>query len=149
MFALYYGFDLPTEAEWEYSCRAGTETKYYTGNSESDLARAGWYWGNSDTGRSDYPWTYPVGQKEPNVWGLYDMHGNVKEWCNDLHGRYSSESVTNPTGVQDSTGGVLRGGSWAFGANLCRSAFRNTYAPLDTDITVGFRVVLRPGGVTY
>lgn len=131
-------YRLPTEAEWEYACRAGTSTKYYTGNSESDLARAGWYDGNSGMK------THPVGQKTPNAWGLYDMHGNVFEYCNDWYWSYTSENVTNPTGAKIGVFRVLRGGSWySIDDFNCRSAYR-IGLPGFGDNRCGFRVVRRP-----
>ena len=137
------GFRLPTEAEWEYACRAGTKTEYYTGDSKSELSRTGWYSGNSGSN------THPVGQKEPNTWDLYDMHGNVWEWCNDWFGNYSSVSVTNPTGIQSGSFRVLRGGWWYDSARCCRSADRYYSKPDGSYYGIGFRVVRRPGGVTY
>ena len=107
------GYRLPTEAEWEYACRAGTTTEYYTGAAESDLASAGWYLGNSE-GRP-----HPIGQKAPNAWGLYDMHGNVEEWCWDCFGAYPDENVTDPDGSapgkNDCRSRVVRGGSFCMG----------------------------------
>jgi len=137
------GFRLPTEAEWEYACSAGTTTRYYTGDSENDLSNAGWYIGNSDLK------THPVGQKEPNAYGLYDMHGNVMELCNDWFGSYSNESVTNPSGPTSGTARIYRGGSW-HGIDLdCLSARRLFNPPSYTYSFLGFRVVRSPGGVTY
>ena len=132
------GFRLPTEAEWEYACRAGTTTRYYTRDAESDLALAEWYDGNSGSK------TNPVGQKVPNTWGLYDMHGNVWEWCNDWYDSYSSSLATNPTGVQTGSYRVIRGGSWYGSDYNCRSAYRGDFSPSDGYDIVGFRVVCRP-----
>ncbi|MFC1539087.1 SUMF1/EgtB/PvdO family nonheme iron enzyme [Candidatus Latescibacterota bacterium] len=128
------GFRLPTEAEWEYACRAGTMTAYYTGDSESDLARAGWY----DVNSSNV--AHPVGQKTPNAWGLYDMHGNEWEWCNDWYGSYSSESATNPIGAQTSATRVFRGGGWGNNGGSSRSASRNSNTPYAGNVGIGFRV---------
>ncbi|MFC1573764.1 formylglycine-generating enzyme family protein [Candidatus Latescibacterota bacterium] len=156
-FSHYYGFDLPTEAEWEFACRAGIETYFYTGNdlssngeTSTDLDKSGWYWDNSDTG-GDIPFTQPVGLKEPNAWGLYDMHGNVWELCHDLYEieYYSSSPSENPTGSLDGTFRVSRGGSWGMSAKSCRSASRSMYWPDIGYNNLGFRVVRRPGGVTY
>jgi len=133
-----YAFRLPTEAEWEYACRAGTTTRYYTGDSESDLPRAGWYSGNSGEK------THPVGQKEPNAFGLYDMHGNVLEWCDDWYGPYSGEAQKDPRGPSSGSGRVFRGG-WYSGARNCRSANRNGHTPDYAWYDVGFRVSLPSG----
>jgi len=127
-------FDLPTEAEWEYACRAGTSTNYYSGDSESDLDRVGWYYRNS--GKT----THPVGQKQANAFGLYDMHGNVWEWCSDLYGRYGGGELAWK-GVGIGFDRVLRGGGWANDANYCRSASRND--PLSGSHPVGVRLVRR------
>jgi formylglycine-generating enzyme required for sulfatase activity len=130
------GYRLPTEAEWEYACRAGTSTNYYAGDTESDLARAGWYDGNS--GET----THPVGGKEANAFGLYDMHGNVFEWCNDWYGDYGSANAIDPQGPSSGSSRVERGGSWYDYYNYCRSAYRNDYPDVG-DYYVGFRVVRR------
>lgn len=131
------GFRLPTEAEWEYACRAGTVTAFNTGDTENDLARAGWYSPNSSSK------THPVKQKTPNAWGLYDMHGNVWEWCNDWYGDYTAGSATNPTGVQTGSYRVLRGGSWGYFVSYLRSAYRTFDTPEDKNVDIGFRVVRR------
>lgn len=132
------GYRLPTEAEWEYACRAGTTTAYYTGDSEIDLARAGWYWANWGQANNK---AHVVGEKEPNSFGLYDMHGNVWEWCHDWYGSYSSGSVVNPTGAQTGASRVMRGGSWLDYDYNCRSSSR--YFPGNWFSLIGFRVVRR------
>jgi formylglycine-generating enzyme required for sulfatase activity len=129
------GFRLPSEAEWEYACRAGTTTRYYSGDTEIDLARAAWYRGNS---RQQ---TQPAGRKEPNAFGLYDMSGNVFEWCNDWFVPYSPEPVRNPTGIRRGSNRVLRGGSWYNSSSVCRSAFRHFGDPDNRRAYVGFRIV--------
>ncbi|MFC1561009.1 SUMF1/EgtB/PvdO family nonheme iron enzyme [Candidatus Latescibacterota bacterium] len=133
------GFRLPTEAEWEYACRAGTTTKYYTGDTESDLARAGWYSGNSGSK------AHPVGQKESNAWGLYDMHGNIWEWCHDWYDSeyYTKSPTNNPTGIQSGLYRVNRGGRWDYSAGGCRSAMRAGHDPNLKHNTLGFRIVRR------
>ena len=119
---------LPTEAQWEYACRAGT-TGAYAGN----LADMAWYSSNSGT--------HPVGTKKPNAWGLYDMHGNVWEWCADWYGDYPSGSVTDPTGPSSGSNRVLRGGCWIIYAPFCRSAYRGNLDPGNRGDGLGFRVV--------
>ena len=109
---------MPTEAEWEYACRAGT-----TGAYAGKLKDMGWYDDNSGNR------THPVGQKQPNAWGLYDMHGNVWEWCADWYGDYPGGAVTNPTGAGSGDLRVLRGGSYRNIASYCRSAARSWGGP--------------------
>ena len=130
---------LPTEAEWEFACRAGTRTAYSSGDSESDLARVAWYGANSKST------THPVGQKESNFFGLYDMHGNVWQWCQDFFGEdYSQSSTENPQGPSQGAWRLLRGGSWDDYPMDCRSANRLGYGPGFRDEHLGFRVVLVP-----
>ncbi len=136
-FAQWAGLKLPTEAQWEYACRAGTTTRYYTGDSQADLNRAGWYRENSD----GQP--HPVGQKEPNAWGLYDMHGNVWEWCQDWYdvNYYTMSPVEDPQGPDSGDVLVVRGGFWfSFGA-VCRSATRFGNPSGVRDYNLGFRLV--------
>jgi formylglycine-generating enzyme required for sulfatase activity len=129
-------YRLPTEAEWEYACRAGSTTAFSFGINPSGLSDFGWFDENSENV------THPVGQKKPNVWGLYDMHGNVWEWCNDYYGEYSKVAVKDPTGPSQGSYRVFRGGSWNFEAAFCRSAYRIRLEPFNRDSDVGFRVVL-------
>ncbi|MBN2288677.1 MAG: SUMF1/EgtB/PvdO family nonheme iron enzyme [Candidatus Glassbacteria bacterium] len=134
------GFRLPTEAEWEYACRAGTTTEYYTGDSESDLDRSGWYDGNSGGT------TQPVGQKEPNAWNLYDMHGNLWEWCWDWADSYSEESQTNPTGPESGSWPISRGGGFGNSAGYSTSYQRVSRYRTDRVNYLGFRVVCGVAG---
>jgi len=128
------GYRLPTEAEWEYTCRAGTTTAYNTGASITD--NTGWYSANSgDT-------THPVGQKPANAWGLYDMHGNVWKWCWDWFGNYASGAQTDPVGASSGSDRVRRGGSWGNTAQYARSAYRNYNSPAFWSGYLGFRVAL-------
>jgi formylglycine-generating enzyme required for sulfatase activity len=128
---------LPTEAEWEYVCRAGTETIFCFGNADSALGDYAWYKENSGSA------THPVGQKKPNAWGLYDMHGNVWEWCADWYGDYPKAAVTDPQGPASGPFRVLRGGSWYFSADYCRAARRFNYNPDHLDFNYcGFRVAV-------
>ena len=129
-------YRLPTEAEWEYACRAGTQTKYGFGAREADLADYAWYGNNSESK------THPVGLKKPNAWGLYDMHGNVWEWCSDWYGEYPRGNVTDPAGAQSGEGRVRRGGGWGNSARGCRSANRYGGRPGDRLNGLGFRLAL-------
>ena len=126
---------LPTEAEWEYACRAGSTGKYCFGNSERQLGDYAWYDDNSGNK------THPVGQKKPNAWGLYDMHGSVLEWCADWYGEYPPGEVSDPTGPSTGRYRVVRGGSWRYYANYSRSANRYYCDPTFTYFSLGFRVV--------
>ena len=147
-----YRFDLPTEAQWEYACRAGTTTGLNSGlNITQDwgtpcpnLDPLAWY-SNNANGQ-----THTVGLKQPNAWGLYDMHGNIWEWCRDWTGDYSSAAVTDPTGPTSGPGRVGRGGSWVAIPSRCRSAFRGYGDPAGEDMygsTNGFRLALVPDGL--
>jgi formylglycine-generating enzyme required for sulfatase activity len=138
-------FGLPTEAQWEYACRAGTETEYHTGDGEAALAEAGWYVGNSGGE------THPVGEKEANRWGLYDLHGNVFEWCRDAWDadayKKRPDGVVDPEVSAEDVGQqypvrVLRGGSWINGADVCRSSDRDWRGAGDRSRRHGFRVCL-------
>ncbi len=139
------GYRLPTEAEWEYACRAGTQARYSVGNDAARLKTCAWFKENSNQT------THPVGQKSPNAWGLYDMHGNVAEWCDDTYDEdyYRQKVVQNPRGPAPGERRVLRGGSWASSAEACRSSARNSETPRLADAcfgsdTYGFRCVRRP-----
>lgn len=129
---------LPTEAEWEYACRAGTTTRFSFGDSEADLGEHAWFAGNSgDT-------THPVGKKLPNAWGLHDMHGNVWEWCQDWYGEYPKEVAVDPAGTFRGTSRVLRSGSWHDFAWVCRASYRDVNDPGIRNGNFGFRVALLP-----
>lgn len=132
------GLHLPTESQWEYACRAET-TEAYAGN----LDEMAWYGEEWDKGSA-----HPVGTKKPNAWGLYDMHGNVNEWCNDIYGAYPRRRATDPTGVGWSFAPVdyrvVRGGSWDDSASFCRSASRQHREEKFSWGDIGFRCVIVP-----
>ena len=127
-------YRLPTEAEWEYACRAGTTTKFRFGADESHLSEYAWF----DESRSRSP--QRVGQKKPNKWGLYDMHGNVSEWCHDRHGDYPIDAVTDPLGPSSGAYRVRRGGNWGGTARSCRSSNRYGFRPSARSRYLGFRL---------
>jgi formylglycine-generating enzyme required for sulfatase activity len=131
-----YPYRLPTEAEWEYACRAGASTSF--SNEEPGLDAIGWYCGNS--GKK----THPVAAKQPNAWGLFDMHGNVCEWCQDWYGKYPLMPQRDPQEVTLSLGCVARGGSWLSESQNCRAASRFCYSPNLSSNFVGFRLVKEP-----
>jgi formylglycine-generating enzyme required for sulfatase activity len=134
---------LPSEAEWEYACRAGTTTAYYTGDGEAALRKAGWYdWTLGFRNEA----THPVGKLVPNAWGLYDMHGNVAQWCQDWYGPYKGLEETDPVRLDKSTDydhRVLRGGSWDIGPESCRTASRYWQSQRHRVCLTGFRIVVR------
>ena len=143
-----YQFSLPTEAQWEYACRAGTTTALNSGKNLTaeksecpNLDEVGWY------GRNSGDSTHPVGQKKPNAWGLYDMHGNVWEWCQDWYGSYHGD-VTDPVGPASGKFRVLRGGCWEdYRPRFFRSAFRSNGQPgrlRRGGNRIGFRLALVP-----
>ncbi len=129
---------LPTEAQWEYACRAGTKTRYYTGDSVADLAKAGWYDGNSGEH------LHEVGQKEPNAFGLYDMLGNVGEMCEDEIYDYATMEATDPKGEVMSYRTSLRGGAWMLPAENCRCAAKSVANNRIPSQAQGFRVAVVP-----
>jgi len=129
------GYRLPTEAEWEFACRAGTTTLWSFGDNERDLGQHAWFRPNSN-GR-----TQPVGELPPNPFGLYDLYGNVWEWCWDWHGEYAAGAVSDPTGSTAGSARVLRGAAFGDIATNVRSAFRYSNAPPTTSAYIGFRVV--------
>ena len=134
-------YRLPTEAEWEYSCRAWTSTRFSYGDDPdyTNLANYAWY---VDNGGNT---THPVGQKLPNAWGLYDMNGNVWEWCQDRHGTYPGGSALDPEGPAEASLRVIRGGCWSSKPSFCRSAFRYGDVGAGGRFSMfGFRVVLAP-----
>ena len=133
-------YRLPTEAEWEYACRAGSETAYHFGDDPSLLSNFAWHAENSVAKKQ------PVGQKKPNAWGLYDMAGNAYEWCNDTYGTYPSELSKSPDGRPDTIYRVLRGGSWESTPWFCRSADRCWNNPAARCDINGFRIVVNAQG---
>jgi len=127
------GYRLPTEAEWEYACRAGTATKYSFGNGPRRLSKHAWFKDSANR----FP--HPVGQKAPNPWGLRDMHGNVWEWCHDFYSEdYKGSGTQDPRGPTAGEERVLRGGSWGSGAESCRSSARYSEAPGFADVCFGY-----------
>ena len=130
-------YRLPTEAEWEFAARGGKQSKGYKYSGSDNIGDVAWYDENSDE-------THQIGTKEPNELGIYDMSGNVWEWCGDWYGSYSSSAQTNPTGPSSGFDRVLRGGSWYGDASYCRVSFRDRGAPSPRRSAGGFRVVLVP-----
>jgi len=138
------GYRLPTEAEWEYACRAGTTAEFYFGDTEEDLKAWGWFRDNSDSK------PHPGAQKKPNPWGLYDMAGNLWEWCNDFYDPkyYRTSPADNPRGPGAGEKRVLRGGAWSSDADHCASWARGCDESGDTDVCLtmdsnGFRCARR------
>ncbi len=141
-------YRLPTQSEWEYSCRAGTTTAYLFGDDATDLGDYGWF--DENAWDVDEKYAHAAGEKFPNAGGLYDLHGNVWEWCND----YPSVHMTDPTGPSESSERVTRtwdkvgrGGNWLRIAQSCRSASRTQCPPILPSNDRGFRVVLIPSDV--
>lgn len=129
-------FRLPTEAEWEFAARGGNNSRGYKYSGSNDVGSVAWHDGNSGSK------THPVGQKSPNELELYDMSGNVREWCQDWYGDFSSSSQTNPTGPASGSFRVCRGGCWNFNARFCRVSLRNSFTPGYRDGGLGLRLVL-------
>ena len=144
-----YKFSLPTEAQWEYACRAGTTTALNSGKNLTDertncpnVNEVGWY---DYEGKEDS--THPVAQKRPNAWGFYDMHGNVWEWCSDWYDeKYgcNDSDATDPQGPSNGSDLVCRGGSWGRYARDCRAAYRGNFAPTLRSSFLGFRLAFVP-----
>src|SRR5262245_16640321 len=133
-------YRLPSESEWEYACRAGT-----TGDHAGDPDELAWHWKNSDNK------THPIGQKQPNAFGLYDMHGNVWEWCRDVwHGNYNGAPTDGSAWLSggDRNFRVVRGGSWYSNEFNCRSASRDRFDPRTLNNNLGVRVVVSAGTLT-
>jgi formylglycine-generating enzyme required for sulfatase activity len=128
-------YKLPTEAQWEYACRAGTKTAYAFGNSLTEKDA------NFDENVDE---TTDVGKYPANPWGFYDMHGNVWEWTADWYEKFTSRAVSDPVGPADGSNRVLRGGSWGITASDARSAYRFRYGPAISNLNLGFRLSLRP-----
>jgi len=150
-------YRLPTEAEWEYACRAGTATRYHHGDDPEGLAQVGNVddataketfpdWKFTIAARDGYAFTAPVGKFKPNAFGLYDMHGNVFEWCADWYAAdyYKASPLEDPKGPDSGTDRVLRGGSWDGRPDLTRSAFRGGSVPADRNFSFGFRLARTP-----
>ncbi len=129
-------YRLPTEAEWEYACRANSGSAYCFGDSADSLEEYGWFSENAERN------THPVGEKKPNRWGLYDMHGNVWEWCEDWSADYPSGEAADPQGPREDSTRVRRGGCWFFVAKYCRAAMRDAGVPTLRSADIGFRVAL-------
>jgi formylglycine-generating enzyme required for sulfatase activity len=132
------GGRVPTEAEWECTCRAGSDGDFCFGDDLAQLGDYAWFSENSN-GQLQ-----PVGRKKPNAWGLHDMHGNVWEWCNDWFAEYQSGAVVDPKGPSKGLDRVLRGGSWFGLASSCRSAYRYGLDPSIRFGSLGFRLLLSP-----
>ena len=158
-------YDLPTEAEWEYACRAGTKTRFWSGEDDESLKGAANIADASLKAKADadflkaficetwndgYPFTSPVGIFRPNSWGLCDIHGNVWQWCDDWYGKnyYQESDKKDPKGSNNGRSHVLRGGSWHDSPFFCRSAERFDLDPSFCNHAIGFRVVLRPAART-
>ena len=136
-------YRLPTEAEWEYACRARSQTAYSFGDNADQLGQYAWFCENA--WKLEECYAHRVGQRFPNSFGLYDMHGNVWEWCSDWLGDYPVRPVTDPTGPSVGYVRVLRGGG-CFGADFCRSAYRHTFGAPGRLYRYGFRVAMSPSG---
>jgi formylglycine-generating enzyme required for sulfatase activity len=146
MFARWLGpgYRLPTEAEWEAACRAGTQTAFWFGDNEDELSKHAWFKKNSDGRTHGFNESQVAGGHE-NPWGLFDMHGNVWEWCQDWYADYESQQeVTNPIGPDAGSYRVARGGSWDYQASRCRAATRGRGVPSYRDSFLGFRLLLSP-----
>jgi len=128
------GYRLPTEAEWEYACRAGSTGDYSFGETERDLEQHAWFADISDAT------THPVGEKQSNAWGLFDLYGNVYEWCNDVYSEsgYETLGAKDPCNMGEGEERVLRGGSWDSAANECRSSARYSETPGLADVCFGY-----------
>ena len=146
-----YAYTLPTEAQWEYACRAGTTTALNSGRDLTtaeglcaNLNEVGWYGNVNGGGGNANGVTHIIGQKKANAWGFYDMHGNVHEWCLDWYGDYPTSAVTDPAGLETGSYRVLRSGSWDYYPGICRSAHRGIGTPEQFGANIGFRLALVP-----